>query len=77
MNPCGAKTRSGGVCQKSPIVGKRRCRLHGGLSLSGVLHPNYRHGNRSQARIEQVRSGREKLRLLQQLCQQLGMFEKT
>ena len=32
-NPiCGAKTRSGEPCSKFPIKGKRRCRLHGGLS---------------------------------------------
>ena len=32
-NPtCGAKTRSGEPCAKFPIKGKRRCRLHGGLS---------------------------------------------
>ena len=29
---CGAKTRSGTPCAKYPIAGKRRCRLHGGLS---------------------------------------------
>tara|TARA_A100001015_G_scaffold237903_1_gene270636 strand:- start:954 stop:1241 length:288 start_codon:yes stop_codon:yes gene_type:complete len=29
---CGAKTRSGAPCAKFPIEGKRRCRLHGGLS---------------------------------------------
>ena len=29
---CGAKTRSGKPCAKYPISGKRRCRLHGGLS---------------------------------------------
>ena len=29
---CDAKTRSGGLCRKYPIAGKRRCRLHGGLS---------------------------------------------
>ena len=32
-NPiCGAKTRSGQPCSKFPVKGKRRCRLHGGLS---------------------------------------------
>ena len=32
-NPlCGAKTRSGKPCEKFPLAGKRRCRLHGGLS---------------------------------------------
>jgi hypothetical protein len=29
---CDARTRSGGLCSKHPIKGKRRCRLHGGLS---------------------------------------------
>ena len=29
---CGAKTRSGVPCAKFPKEGKRRCRLHGGLS---------------------------------------------
>lgn len=29
---CGAKTRSGKPCQNKPIAGKKRCRLHGGLS---------------------------------------------
>jgi len=31
---CDAKTRSGALCAKYPIKGKRRCRLHGGLSTS-------------------------------------------
>ena len=32
-NPlCGARTRSNSLCAKHPIKGKRRCRLHGGLS---------------------------------------------
>ena len=30
--PCNARTRSGGECKNSPILGKQRCRLHGGLS---------------------------------------------
>ncbi|WP_318527335.1 HGGxSTG domain-containing protein [Ruegeria aquimaris] len=29
---CGAKTRAGGQCQARAVPGKRRCRLHGGLS---------------------------------------------
>lgn len=31
-NVCGAKTRSGKPCNNKPIAGKKRCRLHGGLS---------------------------------------------
>ena len=32
IKTCGAKTRNGSPCGKFPIAGKRRCRLHGGLS---------------------------------------------
>lgn len=37
---CGAKTRSGSPCRKSPVSGRNRCRLHGGKSLTGIQHPN-------------------------------------
>lgn len=30
--PCAARTRSGTKCRNYPVQGKRRCRLHGGLS---------------------------------------------
>ena len=29
---CGAKTRAGKSCNNKPVAGKKRCRLHGGLS---------------------------------------------
>ncbi|MGN7614024.1 HGGxSTG domain-containing protein [Magnetococcales bacterium HHB-1] len=29
---CGAKTRAGTPCQRFPLKGKKRCRLHGGMS---------------------------------------------
>lgn len=38
---CGAKTRSGGRCQKYPMRGRTRCALHGGKSKRGREHPNY------------------------------------
>jgi hypothetical protein len=49
---CGAKTRSGNPCSKYPIVGKRRCRNHGGLSTgpktaagrARIAAANYKHG---------------------------------
>jgi len=31
-NTCGAKTRSGTLCQRKDLLKGRRCRLHGGLS---------------------------------------------
>ena len=49
---CGAKTRSGTPCAKYPIAGKRRCRLHGGMSTgprtpegrARIAQANLRHG---------------------------------
>ena len=35
---CGAKTREGTTCSKFPMEGKRRCRLHGGLSTGPKTH---------------------------------------
>lgn len=29
---CGARTRAGSPCKLAPVKGKKRCRLHGGLS---------------------------------------------
>lgn len=43
---CNARTRSGHKCKNAPTVGKRRCRLHGGLStgprtMAGRLKCSY------------------------------------
>ena len=40
MKKCGAKTRAGGECKKAPME-NGRCKLHGGMSLKGIAHPNY------------------------------------
>jgi hypothetical protein len=72
---CGAKTRSGSPCQKPPLAGRKRCRLHGGLSLSGSDHPNFQHGRcTKQARADAV-AMTAYLKSLEQLAIQLGMIE--
>ena len=45
---CGAKTRSGHPCKKWPIIGRTRCRLHGGKSLFWIAHPSYKDGEYSK-----------------------------
>ena len=48
---CGAKTKAGTPCKRAPtLVG--RCNLHGGKSLIGMSHPNYKHGLYSKYSIE-------------------------
>lgn len=43
VRTCGAKTRAGKPCKRTPNR-TGRCHLHGGASLVGAGHPNYKHG---------------------------------
>ena len=60
---CGAKTRSGLPCAKFPIEGKRRCRLHGGLSAgpktpagrAAISAANTKHGRYKNWREKQAK----------------------
>jgi hypothetical protein len=53
---CGAKTRAGTPCQRSPMPGRRRCRLHGGLSPGAPRGPrngNFKKGDWTTEAIEE------------------------
>ncbi len=76
---CGAKTRAGSPCQCPAIRGRRRCRLHGGLSRgpttehgrersrhARLLHGGYTPGARLEAR-ERRHALREGLKALKQM----------
>jgi len=45
---CGAKTRGGTPCRLPPVPGKTRCRLHGGLTPSGIASPHFKTGRYSK-----------------------------
>lgn len=57
---CEARTRKGTACQKPPLRGKNRCRLHGGLSTgpktpesrARIAAAHWKHGRRSKAFTE-------------------------
>lgn len=52
LKPCGARTRKGTACKLIPgemCVGGR-CKFHGGRSLHGTAHPNFKHGLYSKHR---------------------------
>lgn len=36
-------------CTQDPLVGKTRCKFHGGRSLSGIAHPKFKHGRYSKS----------------------------
>jgi hypothetical protein len=53
---CGAKTRAGTPCQRPAIHGRKRCRLHGGLSPGaprGAKNGNFRDGDWTAEAIEE------------------------
>ena len=53
---CGARTRSGTLCRRVAIKGRKRCRLHGGLSLGapkGEKNGNYSNGDWTAEAIEE------------------------
>ena len=55
---CGARTRTGTACQRPAIRGRKRCRLHGGLSPGaprGVKNGNFRNGNWTNDAVEERR----------------------
>lgn len=47
-NICGAKTRQGTSCQRSPARGRKRCRLHGGATPRGRASPHFKTGEHSK-----------------------------
>jgi surface antigen len=59
-----------------PVASKTRCALHGGKSLSGEKHWNYKHGNCTKAAREKVKEVNAELRYLEALMIQLGMIDK-
>lgn len=44
---CGAKKKDGSPCRAQPMA-NGRCRLHGGLSLTGLASPTFKHGRYSK-----------------------------
>jgi hypothetical protein len=63
---CGARTRAGGSCLAPAVRGKRRCRMHGGLSTgprtpegaARAARANLRHGRYTQAWKAEQREAR-------------------
>lgn len=53
---CGAKTRAGTPCQKPPLEGRKRCKLHGGATPRGVDSPHYQHGKYSRYLAHDLRA---------------------
>ena len=72
---CGAKTRTGHPCKKSPLQGKTRCRLHGGLSPKGAEHWNFKHGHCTKEARKQTADGNAYVKQLEKMDILLGMIQ--
>ena len=67
---CEAKTRKARPCKNLPVCGRRRCRMHGGMStgprtadgLERVRRANWKHGHYSAEAISERRFLRQLLR---------------
>lgn len=68
---CGAKTRSGTACRNIPMAGKKRCRMHGGASLSGKNHWNYKHGYWSK---EEKQQRTQMMRFMKMIIMEADMY---
>ncbi len=73
---CGAQTRAGNPCKKPPIQGRKRCRLHGGLSPKGADHWNFQHGRCTLESRKQTVEGNAYIKQLEELAVQLGMIQR-
>jgi len=46
---CGAMSAGGRTCQSTILFPNGRCKMHGGPSVRGAAHPNFKHGRYSKA----------------------------
>jgi hypothetical protein len=68
---CGAKTRSGKACRAPAVLGKKRCRMHGGAPGSGAPPGNQnalKNGLYTREAFEQ----RQQVRALRRQARRLG-----
>ena len=74
---CGAMTRDGVPCKNAPLIGGsgQRCKYHGGMSLSGSSHPNWKHGKCTKEARKRSKATTAELRFLKKLAIQLGMIQ--
>ena len=82
---CDARTRSGMPCAKYPIKGKRRCRLHGGLSTgpkteagkARIAAAQLKHGRYLNWRVRRAKEKfyYKKIRMLMAQAREAGLIK--
>ena len=76
MPKCLAKKHSGGLCQNNSIIGRKRCKWHGGMSLRGERHWNYQGKGCGIEDRARARESSTEIKLLELIAIELGMLPK-
>ena len=71
---CGARTRRGRPCKSPAVLGKKRCRMHGGAPGSGAPEGNQnalKHGLYTAKAIQERKSLRQLIRDAEALIEEV------
>ena len=72
---CGARTRSGALCNSPAVAEKKRCRMHGGAHGSGAPRGNknaLKHGAYTKLALQHREERRDLLREARKLLKELS-----
>ena len=74
---CGAKTRKGAACKAPAVLGRKRCRMHGGANGSGAPMGN-RNGLKHGMYTKEMKAQKARVReLIRGTNEMLLGFEKS
>lgn len=73
---CGAKTRKGTPCQAPAVVGKKRCRMHGGAKGSGAPKGNQNALKTGHYTRKAIAERREMSKLIREMREGLNEIEE-
>lgn len=75
MPKCLAKKHSGGLCQNNAIIGRERCKFHGGMSPRGEQHWNYQGKGCSREDRLRAKTVMARVKMLEALSVALGIID--
>lgn len=76
MAKCLAKKHSGGLCQNNAILGRDRCKFHGGMSVRESQHWNYQGKGCSKEERQHLVMVNARIKMLEQIAIDLGVISK-
>ena len=74
MPKCLANKHSGGLCQNNAIVGRERCKFHGGMSPRGNQHWNYQGKGCTKDDRLRAKTANAQIKLLETMAIKLGII---